>query len=130
MPGYLMVATVMELIMLNKDPVGESGRFFDIADDREHVTGSLLFRTAEGLKSHLRTYSEDRRVVVIIGADLELLRDLKLEEEILQGVHLVLVLADHEENTLGAGHRLHPRYLTFMDGNWEILAKVLDKIIG
>ena len=109
----------MELIVLDKDAGSLSGKLRDLSGREKRITGSLFFRKTEGLLNYLRTFSEATRLVVILdaGGDLFEVLDLRKSlEGLLEGVQLVLVLADHEPETVAAAHRLKPRYLCFMDG--------------
>jgi hypothetical protein len=45
-----------------------------------------------------------------------------------QGVRVLLVLPDTEEETIAMAHRFQPRYLTFVDKNIPALATVVDRM--
>ena len=51
------------------------------------------------------------------------LRNLFIEARI------VLVLPDHDQETVSLGHQLHPRYIGYMDGNFDDLAAVTARMV-
>jgi len=57
-----------------------------------------------------------------------LLKILRIRD-LLADVRIVLILPDRRKETIAAGYKLYPRFLTFMDSDPRELAAVLEKMI-
>ncbi|MBN2720263.1 MAG: hypothetical protein JXR72_04075 [Proteobacteria bacterium] len=120
----------MDLIVLDYDNGSFSGRLHDLALKSREISGAMFFWSATGFLNQLRVFSGSQRIVVILMADRPLLQDLFRLKELFEDVSLFLLLSDHLPDTLSAAHRLHPRFLTFMDEGGDDFMGVLESFIG
>ena len=71
---------------------------------------------------------------LIIGvfqvAGLENLLQLADVWDMISDLRIILVLPDRNRKTIAAGHKLHPRYVTFNDSNIKEIRAVVRKIIA
>jgi len=119
----------MELIVLDHDNRSFSGRLHDFALKSKEIFGAMFFWSTTGFLNQLRTFSGSQRIAVVLMADRSLLQDLFHLKDLFEDLSLFLVLSDHLPDTLSAAHRLHPRFLTFMDEGGDDLLGVLESFI-
>lgn len=66
---------------------------------------------------------------VLFAADRQDLANLLSIQDLLDDVRIILVLPDDKKETVSAGHRLRPRYISYAGGNFEDVAAVLNKMM-
>jgi hypothetical protein len=66
-------------------------------------------------------------VTLVAPTQHDLNRILQLQD-LLDGLHLLLVLPDQETDTISRAHRLRPRFLTYADSDLAEITAVLLKI--
>ena len=81
------------------------------------------------LSARLHGVRGDIQVAVFLARDRQELDALLSMREFLQGLRIVLVLPDSEEETISKGHRLHPRYIAQSQGNFNDVAAVLGRML-
>jgi hypothetical protein len=115
---------------------------YSTAEDEatERLKKSLeLSNRVEGLEIHRRIGSFLQRlhqppeagspIVLIMAKDLKELQHIESIANFFHGYRLVLIVPDEEE-TLKTAHRLRPRFLTYLDGDFSELPPVLRKMEG
>jgi hypothetical protein len=45
------------------------------------------------------------------------------------GMPIIIALPDREQKTIHLGHKFYPRFLSYMDSNFEDIALVLNKML-
>ena len=70
----------------------------------------------------------EETIVVLFAADRQDLANFLSIRDFLNGISIILVLPDSENETITAGHRLRPRYISYADGNFEDVVAVLIKM--
>ena len=63
-------------------------------------------------------------------ANQEELMDMISMDDSFFGYRIILVLPDRRRETIRKGHKLFPRFLTFMDSDMELVGEVLKKMLG
>jgi hypothetical protein len=92
--------------------------------------GALKIHRSIGDFSHkLRQPKDDMTIAVLLLARPEDLLDVLAIRHLFGGIRLILVLPDTEEDTIAMAHRLRPRYLTYIDGNFLGLSSVVNKMV-
>lgn len=122
----------MELIIFDTDDGPFSQKMHALASKDSRVANAMFSRDMANFVNQLRTFSSNSRTVIILGADRKLLDFLVRTREVfdmLMAENLILVLSDHDPETLRGSHRLHPRFVTFMNGDGDDLTGVLGKIM-
>lgn len=87
-------------------------------------------RTIEAFHHRLTTLGSSPDIAVIMirwKKELGMLVSLK---ELLADVDSIVILPDREDETISQGHKLYPRFLTYMDGDLGDVGDVLKKMIG
>ena len=106
----------------------------------ERLKRSLeLSRVAEGLEVHQRIGGliqglpqppdKGSPIVIIMARENRELLDIESIAHLFHGYRLVLIVPDEEE-ILKTAHRLRPRFITYLDGDFSELPPVLRKMAG
>ena len=87
-----------------------------------------VFRTINDLSRKLRQPKNDLMIVVLFLSDREDMLDVLNIQHLFRNTRVILVVPDLDEKTIALAHRLRPRYLTYVDGNFPALGTVIDKM--
>ena len=87
-----------------------------------------VYRTINDLSRRLRLPKDDPTIVVVLPARREDILDLLAIRHLFRNVRIVLVVPDIEDETIALAHRLRPRYLSYIDGNFMGLSTVVNKM--
>ena len=110
------------------------------SDSRGHELNQMLSRvisverievnmTLDSLIDNLQNPGRFRKTCIFVMArkrDLSLL--LKLRSH-LTGLRLILILPDCSESTVAMAHRLHPRFLSYIDSDLRPVVSVVQRLI-
>jgi len=89
-----------------------------------------VYRSIEELAHGLhRLYDHDTIVLLRARDREELLRIVSLRD-LLEGLRVILLLPDREEETISLAHRLRPRFLSNSESDFSDTMSVLQKMIG
>ena len=88
-----------------------------------------IFRSIGDLSSGLCRPADGFTIAVIVTGTREDLANIISIRQLLSGISVILVLSDSHDETIAAGHKLYPRFLTFMDSNLMEVGAVLEKMI-
>jgi len=77
----------------------------------------------------LHLVDHDAIVILQAGDRQELLRILSLRD-VLQGVRVILLVPDREEETISLAHRLRPRFLANSESGFSDTMSVVQKMLG
>lgn len=92
--------------------------------------GVEVYRSIEELVHGLhRFYDRDTIVILRAGDREELLRIVSLRN-LLQGLRVIILLPDREEETISLAHRLRPRFLGNSEDDLSDTLSVLRKMLG
>jgi hypothetical protein len=104
--------------------IGESLRTL-VQDERIET-----YRSIEDLANGLRQLLDPDAIVILQAGDRqELLRILSLRD-LLQGVRIILLVPDREEETISLAHRLRPRFLASSESGFSDTMSVVRKMLG
>jgi len=99
---------------------------------KRHVPGETIemYHSIEELSQVLyRLYEHDAIVILQARDREELLRIISLRD-LLQGVRVILLLPDREEETISLAHSLRPRFLSSSENDFSDTISVVQKMIG
>jgi hypothetical protein len=89
-----------------------------------------IYRSIEDLANGLRQLLDlDAIIVIQVGDRQELLRILSLRD-LLQGVRIILLVPDREEETISLAHRFRPRFLASSENDFSNTMSVVRKMLG
>jgi len=89
-----------------------------------------VYRDMNSLTRRLHQPRGMLRIAVLFAGTRKDLDDILSIQDLLRDLRKIIVLPDSKENTIGKGHALRPRYLTYADSDFEDLRAVLMKMLG
>ena len=87
-----------------------------------------IYRTINEFSRRLRQPKDDLTIVVLLLASREDVLDLLAIRHLFRNVRIILVVPDLEDETIALAHRLRPRFLTYINGNFLGLATVVSRM--
>jgi len=89
-----------------------------------------VYRSIEGLARRVqRLYGHDTIVILQAQDRKQLVRMVSLRD-LFQGVRIILLVPDREEETIVLAHRLRPRFLSNNEGDLSDVMSVLQRMLG
>jgi len=119
-------AAVFFYMKANSEPIAELCGALEklLAPDRLEVCRSL-----EQLSARLRIPMVDPTIAVLAASDVHDLDKLFEAKPLFGTTRIILVLPDRSYETVALGHRLHPRFVSYKDGDWHEVVAVLEKML-
>ncbi|MFZ5571031.1 MAG: hypothetical protein ACOZF0_11540 [Thermodesulfobacteriota bacterium] len=90
----------------------------------------IVVRSAKNLVRILRNPQHGVAATVIFESTESELRDLLPFRDLLLRTHVIVILPDHESQTIAQGHALRPRYVGYADSDFSDVRDVLHKMMG
>jgi len=87
------------------------------------------YRSASRFARRLRQPKDDFTIVVLLLGSPEDFLDVLAIRHLFRGVRTIVVVPDTQDETIAMAHRLRPRYLTYIDGNFSGLSTVVEKMV-
>ncbi len=88
-----------------------------------------VFTTIGNLLLRLDGYDDRPDIAVLLASDREILQRLVSMGDRLLDQRIILILPDKEKETISMGHKLHPRFVSYSDSDFNDVTLVLDKMI-
>ena len=89
-----------------------------------------VYRDVVSLTHRLRRPRIDLDIAVLLVSSREDLEAILSIVELFFDLRVILILPDREKETISKGHKLYPRYLSYVDGDFSDVAAVLKKMLG
>lgn len=90
------------------------------------------FSTVDALSTMLRRFHQRPLLAVMLAADQDELRNILLLKDALADIPMILILPDREPETISTGTQFHPRFISYVDGDFkdvlEVLALMVQKL--
>lgn len=118
----------MNLLFYSRETNGAAGRLQRVIETVVPQEKREIFRTMVSLLRRLRRPRHDVGIVILFAASREDLMEFLYIRDLLNGVRIILVLPDGEEETVAKAHILRPRFLTYADSDFLEVVAVLGKI--
>jgi hypothetical protein len=87
-----------------------------------------FYQTIDSLSQRLHQPMHDLCVAVLLASTRGELTDILSIRDVLLGIRIVLILPDSKSDTISKGHSLAPRFLTYVDSDFEEVEAVVHKI--
>ena len=91
---------------------------FDTVVSLDELTGSLC--------QHINAYV----ISILLIANREELDKILSIEKLLNGLKTIVIIPDRKPMTISAALKLHPRYMTYVDGDFNDITLVLNHMLG
>jgi hypothetical protein len=118
----------MKIFFYWKSKTIDSERFQKVIDEFHFENDKMIFNTLDDLKSSLRTEMNSEIIVVIFTADKKDLSDVYSLRNFLHDFRLILVLPDLEESTISKGFECYPRFVSYINSDFNDVMSVLNKM--
>jgi len=89
-----------------------------------------FYLTIDDLAGRLRRPKGDHSIAVLLAAGRKDLEELLAIQDLLDRTRIILILPDRNKDTINKGHTLFPRFLTYVDGNFDWVTAVLEKMLA
>lgn len=120
----------MSLILYAPTPEGPTKRLQKVITSLVPDANVETFFSIESLSRKLRqSYTNRLNVVILLAESPEHLSDIASVRSLFQGMSVIIILPDRNPGTVARGHLLRPRFLTYVDSDFEDVAAVLNKIL-
>ncbi len=107
----------------------EGKRFQQTVESLITFCENEIYHRIEDLKECLRQPLCDEIITVFLIADQSDQSDILSIQHLLRNNPIVLILPDHKETTISDGHKMHPRFVSYIDSDFSDVAAVLNKMI-
>ena len=87
-----------------------------------------IFPDFDSFRRRLRAPVYNLAAAVLFTETSQNLDRLATVSDLLTGIRMILVLPDHSPETVRAGHRMQPRFVSFTDSDFSDVAGVLEKM--
>lgn len=87
-------------------------------------------RTLEGFRQTLIDNMGTYKIVVLLCATREEMCSLSLMRDLFSECRLILIVPNHERETIHQAHRFYPRFLSYADSHFENVAAVIQKSVN
>lgn len=87
-----------------------------------------ILNTYDDLKRCLQPPKKDTLILIILAGNLARLNEIEGLRDYLTDVRTLLVLPDRGPVTLSVGHTFYPRYISYVDSDFDDVAAVLRKM--
>jgi hypothetical protein len=119
----------MDLLFYATDIEGDGKPLWDLYQDSYDQHRSEFCLKIDDLTDRLRRPKSDPAIAVLLaGSQIDLENFLAIRD-LLNRIRIILILPDRNKDTIKKGHTLLPRFLTFVDGNFDWVTAVLHKMI-
>jgi hypothetical protein len=88
-----------------------------------------VFRSMDAFVLRLRQPGITSRVAILFAPTRNEMSRLAMLEGLLDSTTLILILPDRDVDTIRMGHRLRPRFLSFVDRDFYEVPAVLEKML-
>jgi hypothetical protein len=86
-------------------------------------------RSLQSLSRHLHIEAASLKAVVLLTASGKELFEILSIRDLLNDIKIILILPDSKRETVLEGHKLYPRFTTYLDSNFDDVAAVLTKLV-
>ena len=88
-----------------------------------------IYRNIDSLNKRLRKPTYNIDIFILIAPNKEQLTEVLLIKEELRDTKIILILPDRESDTISRGHKLYPRFVSYIDSDFKEVGAVLEKMI-
>jgi hypothetical protein len=89
-----------------------------------------IFRTIDSLSRRLKQPKFDLKIMVLLTTTRKELSEILSIKDLFHDIRIILILPDCDGATLSMGHTLYPRFISYIDSDFEDVAVALSNITG
>ena len=110
----------------NKGPGEKVQRIIEAAVPADEIE---IYRTTESIGSRFKQLGKNPAIMVLLAASLDDLQGLLLIRDLFSDIPIILILPDREKETILKGHKFYPRFVSYVDSDFQDVALVLRRMI-
>ena len=88
-----------------------------------------IFYSIEGLSERLSQSARGNCAAVILAENINALKNIFTLKKLLKDIRIILILPDRTDKVISMGHKLHPRFLSYVDSELSEVAVVLKRMV-
>ena len=88
-----------------------------------------MFRSFDIFSQRLKLPAQPQSIAVLAPGSRQELQEILSKIDLLRDFRIIVIAPDHEAETTAIAHQLRPRYLTYLNGDFGVLAAVLTKML-
>ena len=119
----------MIIVVFYSNPKGAGERLLSEIQARIHGHRIEVDQTVKDLSERFRSPMTDRAAIVFVAESREQLERFVAMGDLVSNVPILLVLPDRRKATISTGHKLYPRFVTYVDSYFSDIVSVPDKLI-
>ena len=120
----------MDLFFYTTDIENAGKALWSLYQDLGNNHNGEFYMNIYDLAGRLRHLKSDSAIAVLLPDNSIELEDLLAIQDLLERARIILILPDRNEDTIKKGFALFPRYLTYVDANFDWVAAVLHKMLS
>ena len=119
----------MKLICYADDKTLAGDRLLKMIDDQVSTVTVETHRSLADFRQGLLQQQQKPDAAVLMAADVKELKRIITLEKLLTDMRILLILPDRNKETVSAGHRLRPRFMSYADSDFEDVVAVIKQIL-
>lgn len=120
----------MDALFFSGETKGAAERIQRIIEGQLPGDQIEIHHNIDSLTSRLCQPRYDLTAIVLLTSNCKDLLDLLSIRDMFDDIPIILILPDRERDTISKGHKLYPRFISYMDGDFSDVASVLAKMLG
>ena len=89
-----------------------------------------VYHDVESLRLRLHRPKYDLDAAILVAGSGEELAGIVALRDLLRDLRIILILPNRESDTISMGHKVGPRYISYIDGDFKDVAAVLRKMFN
>ena len=120
----------MKLLFYAKVLEGFGNKVLGVIQSLVPLSQIETHRTIESLDCKVRQPVNNLNTAVMLASNKEDLLDLLSLRDLLWNLRIILIIPDRKAETIAMGHMLRPRFLSYVDSDFNDVSAVLEKMLG
>jgi hypothetical protein len=117
-------------VLLYATEVGEAGKRLErIIKTSLDSLNIQVCRSIHSLTQKLRQPKDGFFIAVLVAHNKKELSEILSLKDLFWDLRIILILPNHEMDTIAKGHKLYPRFLSYVDSDFKDVAAVLEKML-
>jgi len=101
----------------------------DVIEPKVSPQHLKVCHTIEDFSKRVKQLPKKINIAVLLTQSKHELLELVSLRDFLEDVHIILILPDRENETIVNGHKLRPRFISYLDDDFTNIGSVLEKML-
>ena len=89
-----------------------------------------IIHRLEEIPDKLPNWTMEQLILVLFLKDNNDICQAILSKDLLHDIRIILILPNRSDETISAGYKLHPRFISYTDSDFKDVAAVLKRMIS